>query len=295
MIENQKELFSNILSQLPIRVKSYEVIGNEYLIKDYSNDKYLLKIVDKSLYLSYLEISKLKHIRQAVFIEKKNDLYILVFKFPYYKSDRKAVLRKIIPILEAVFNETKFLVTLKKQNTKRLNSIYKVLDNKFSYFEIRIREIETSIIKDDISWLMLSNYNIILDAKMLLYDLQQDIFNLVDKNTEISYGIVFKKFNLEGYYNNKILPEFDIYLAPISMLYVRLYLEFNDDSLKDEIYNKIQKIDIFNKKYFIFMVIYIYILNINLDTFLNNYSIFSVIEALKGLKNFMNRFYTLLK
>lgn len=295
MTNYQNELFLRLAQQLPIRYKSYQLKGSDYFIIDLNNDSFLLKIINKNDYLIYLELIRLKKFSEAIFIKRVDHDYLLLFKYPYYKSELKPSLSKLFNILEGVYKESELLVSLKKEEFRKLNSIYKVLDNKFSYFELRIREIETSLIKDDMSWIILSNYYVLLDSKVILYDLQQDIFNLIDKNTEVSFGIILKDYDIKSLYNNKIIPSFNIYFGPISMLYLRLFFNFNEDSILELIYNKIQKLDVFNKKYFVFMAIYIYILNINFETFLNNTSISAILEVIKPLKKFIKKYYTLIK
>lgn len=295
MIRIQKELFLKLIHHLPIKYKSFEIKEDDYYIYDANDDTYLFKIVDKNRYLIYLEMSKMKYFNQAIFTKKVDNYYLLLFKYPYYKSEKKPVLKKVLEIIEGTFEDSKFLVLLKKEGFKKLNNIYKVLDNKFSYYELRIREIETKYIKTDSDWIILANYNILLDAKVILYDLQQDIFSLIDKQTEVYFGIIMKNYDLQGFHNNKIIPTLDLYFAPLSMAYLRVYFETDDFQIKEAIYNKIQKIDNFNKKYFVFMGIYIYILNINFDAFIGINSISSIVSVLKDLKKFMNKYYNLLK
>lgn len=69
---------------------------------------------------------------------------------------------------------------------------------------MRIREIETNPVKNDISWIILSKYNIILDAKLYLYDLQSDIFKAIDQKLIVPYGLVYRKIDLEIYNKQKL-------------------------------------------------------------------------------------------
>ena len=56
------------------------------------------------------------------------------------------------------------------------------------------------------SWVILSKYYNLLDARVYLYDLQQDIFSFIDKNNSVEYGLVFRQIGLDNFKNQWIEP-----------------------------------------------------------------------------------------
>ncbi len=256
------------------------------LIETKDNHKYLVKYVSAKEYQTYLDlITFSKRLKQSIYETKIQQGYLLFFEYESL-TEEQVQATKIVSILREVHEASSFEIKLKKEHMVNLNNIYKVLDNKFSYLEMRIREIETNPVKNDISWIILSKYNIILDAKLYLYDLQTDIFKAVDQGQILPYGIVYKKIYPEQYNKQRILPCFALYYAPISMLYCRCYLQLNADFLKDEV----KRLDPFNQKYFCFMCLYIMVLNVNLEVILNNYSISNYLLLTKKIRCFMASF-----
>jgi hypothetical protein len=160
---------------------------------------------------------------------------------------------------------------------------------------MRIREIELALIKDDVSWIILSKYHSILDAKIILYDLQTDIFKFIDKKTNIEYGLVFNDINFNIIDNGLIEPKFKFYYAPKGMLYARIFLLIDHQNVDEEFKKKILKLSTFDKKYFCFMVIYIYILNLNFSININNSNINLYINICKKIDNFIKEFNNILK
>lgn len=251
---------------------------------------YHLYFLTKTQYLTYMELAKSKAIEKCIFEFKEQDTYYLLFNSIENVSEDMAVLKKMLPLLEEVFHDFAFSITLKKEHFINLTNIYKVLDNKFSYFEIRIREIETAPIKNDISWVILSKYNIVLDAKMFLYDLQQDIFSFIDKNEVVEYGMLFRNVTKLNYKNGFIEPNFDVYYGPEAMLYCRLLFYFDHLNISAYIKERVQKLDTFNRKYFCFMCIYIYILNLNMDILLTPYNIGNYLQITRRISVFLKEF-----
>jgi hypothetical protein len=160
---------------------------------------------------------------------------------------------------------------------------------------MRIREIELSEFKNDISWMVLSKYHSILDAKIILYDLQTDLFKFIDKKTIIEYGLVFYDIDKNMYNNNEIEPKFKFYYAPKGILYARYYLLFDHLSLMEDFKKSVLKLSSFDKKYFAFMIIYVYILNVNLGIILNNSNINLYMNICKKIDYFIKEFSVILK
>ena len=156
---------------------------------------------------------------------------------------------------------------------------------------MRIREIELNPIKRDIDWIILSKYYILLDAKVYLYDLQQDIFKFIDKNEIVKYGLIPKVINQNRYNKEALLLDYNFYYGPISMLYVRKYMLLDGfDEIED-----INKLDSFNQKHFCFMYIYILVLNINLEIVMDIYSVSNYINITQKIKSFIFKYKALIE
>ena len=113
-----------------------------------------------------------------------------------------------------------------------------------------------------------------------------DIFKAIDKNQIVKYGLI-PKYIYKSYYSRQgLLPSFQLYYGPISMLYVRLYLSFDQFDVQEEV----KKMDSFNQKYFCFMVLYILILNLNLDIVSTNVSLSNYISITKKIRSFITAY-----
>ncbi len=264
---------------------------NYIIVKTTNNEIYLSRFVTNNEYQTYFNLLKYTDkIKTTVYEQKLGDGYLLFFDYEN-KTEEAVKSKRIVEILRIIFQKSSFEITLKKSHLNNINNIYKVLDNKFIYLEMRIREIETSYKKDDISWIILSKYNIILDAKIFLYDLQQDIFKAIDKSIIVNYGLIYKNIDINLYNNKKILPSFNLYYGPIGMLYCRMFLQLDEQN----IYDDVLKLDEFNQKYFCFMCLYILLLNINLEIILNNYSISNYLLVTKKIKSFILKYQNIMK
>lgn len=272
-------------------IKSKIKYKDYFIVKDSDNNKYLLQILDNINYQKYNDLIRYSNkIKKCIYNEKIDDLNYLYFL--YEDNTEYNIKAKLTSnILLEIFDSSSYELTLKKENIRNLNNIYKLLDNKFTYFEIRIREIELNPIKKDIDWIILSKYYILLDTKIYLYDLQQDIFKFIDKNEVVKYGLIPKNINQNLYSKETLLLDYNFYYGPISMLYVRMYLLLD----QYDMYDDINKLDSFNQKYFCFMYLYIMILNINLDVILNIYSLSNYVNITKKIKSFITKYKALLE
>jgi hypothetical protein len=276
----------------------YDVISvkeNKTILKDKTGLYYSLYRLDKNEYQAYIELMKSKYIKKDVYSYNDGNNYHVLFVNKINKSEDSAIINKFIVILDNIFNEYKYQITPQKMELKKLNNLYKLLDNKFNYLEMRIREIELSEFKNDISWMVLSKYHSILDAKIILYDLQTDLFKFIDKKTIIEYGLVFYDIDKNMYNNNEIEPKFKFYYAPKGILYARYYLLFDHLSLMEDFKKNVLKLSSFDKKYFAFMIIYVYILNVNLGIILNNSNINLYMNICKKIDYFIKEFSVILK
>ncbi|MDE6241688.1 MAG: hypothetical protein K2M08_04610 [Anaeroplasmataceae bacterium] len=273
-------------SNLPFEIVSSRPLKDYELIKTRNNEEYLCRFVTDKEYQTYLDLIRYtKRLKQAIYETRVRDGFLLFFEYENM-TEAKVKSDRIVHILREIHESSSFEITLKKEHLVNVNNIFKVLDNKFSYLEMRIREIEMNPIKNDVSWVILSKYNIILDAKIYLYDLQTDIFKAIDKKLIVPYGLLYRRIDQELYNKQRLLPSFDLYYAPISMLYCRCYLQLDVPNLVEEV----KRLDSFNQKYFCFMCLYIMILNVNLEVILNTYSTANYLLLTKKIRCFIASF-----
>ncbi|MDE7264398.1 MAG: hypothetical protein K2N64_07035, partial [Anaeroplasmataceae bacterium] len=168
MIDNPTRSYL-VSTNLPFAIESCSRYRDYELITTKTKEIYLCRFLTTLEYQYYLDLSTYtKRLKQAIYETKVADGFLLFFEYEGLTEDQVKTDR-IIQILREIYESSSFEITLKKEHLVNLNHIYKVLDNKFSYLEMRIREIETNPVKNDISWVILSKYNIILDAKLYLY------------------------------------------------------------------------------------------------------------------------------
>lgn len=263
MIEKTNALFSSLRGELPFNLEIKEIYTNYYLLMDKENIYYHLYTLDYKEYNIYQELKKSKYLKSSIFEKKYKDIYLILYRLKLIK-DKVFLADNRINLLNNIFKEYSHSVKLSKKNCSLLKNQTTILNNKFSYYEMRIRTIEMKRIKNDLDWVILSKYHILLDARLYLYDLLDDIFKYIDSNSEISIGLIFKNPFLTYFENEKIEPYLDLYYGPYGMMLARIYIEYsliNENALLDEI-KKLNRID---KVYFLYSTLYILILSFNFD------------------------------
>ena len=111
-----------------------------------------------------------------------------------------------------------------------------------------------------------------------------------DKKVNVEYGLVCKLNDIEIIKNGLIKPISEFYYAPISTYYARLYLLSNDEYVIKYIKKKLSNSFDFYKKHFCFYVLYIYILNININDVLSYNSLGAYLSILRQINFFLEEF-----
>ena len=156
-----------MISKLPFKVSIVNEFDNYFILNDHNFNKYILFKLNQLEYSIYYNLTLIDDvISKCIYDFVDNDSMYLLFDFNDTMTLDSVKSIKILDLLESVFNKSSYEVTLKKKSFNNLNKIYRILDMKYTYFEFRIREIETKIIKDDLSWIILSKYNILLDSRI---------------------------------------------------------------------------------------------------------------------------------
>ncbi len=195
--------------------------------------------------------------------------------------------------LSKVHDLTKFHIALKKDDNDKFMLIYKILDAKFSKLEMFIRTLETSNLKGDYTWLYLSRYMIILETKKIMFNLQKKISNNLAEKTDLIYAINKNKCSVNDYVNDTLInynsASFGFVVSDVAKFYVENdHINVEWYKLIDEWLNKYN--DIFYKLYFKFLVLYIYVLNLNTEDMLTYQSANNYIQITNKISKFCKDF-----
>ncbi len=263
----------------------------DYFLEDDNNTFFIVKEVNEKeiVILNNLK-KKNSNVLNNLFYYKNEKTYY-IYNCSLEILNEEAVMVKLLDKYIELIEKTKIPITLTKEDTKKMQSIYQILDNKFSYFELRIKEIELKYPKEDADWIILSNYHILLNTKMWMYDLQQALFKMLEKNIILDYGLVFKNMNQLQYQNNKLLPTGKFYYAPVSTMLARYYTTFDHLNIDlKSIKNILNQQEKFYKVYYMFFVNYLYILNLNFPIIIDIKNINNFLTITKKLKYFYENF-----
>lgn len=270
MMKSPEKLFLKLRNSLPIGLSYVSYYKNIIYLKDINNHKYTLYIFNKKQSKIINSLAKSKYILKPIYIYKENNDIYYLYEDIINKSSDNSLSKDILIAFKNIFKEFSFKNELDKYQASLLQSLFKVLNNRFTSLEFRIRELELKPKKYDLEWVILSKYHTILDARIYLYDLESDIFKMIDKKETIEFGLIFKDISSNNYKNGLVEPNFDVYYGPIGMMLARYYLALNHSIKDDEFIKVFKDIDTFNKKYFLFMTLYCLIINVTLDFKITN-------------------------
>lgn len=291
MTGNTIRSYLNLTDNFPFPVRVIKSLDGVDIVEDFQQNRYLILKLTKEMFLTYTDLTRysLSLAKSVYEIKDQNNIYLMFDGFDEMTEERVKWLR-LFPLLNQIFEKSSFEITLKKEHLRHLENLYRLLDHKFSYIEMRIRELETSPVKNDIHWVILSKYHILLDAKIYLYDLQQDLFHFIDQKQIVRYGLIYRKINEFLYHKGKILPCFDLYYGPLGMLCSRYYLSLPSTISSDFLKKEIDAMDEFNKKYFCFMTLYILVLNVHLEIQMQYYQTMGYLKMCTQIQRFMKEF-----
>lgn len=262
MNEIEKEINKKIENFQNISLKAKKIV--------IENENYIIKKSNKELdYLyDYLHGQNVNAVLYPVKkIQIKNSSYYL---YNYLEEINTPPSKKIYDLKEALrelHHKTQVLKTLKKANYKYLYRIYKKLDAKFKILEYYIREYEAKPTKDDTVWIILSKYYIFLDCKKELYRLQRKIHKAMEDKTAVYFALNHENPHLFHIINKIIVSLDNAKIGFISSDIAKVYIlneYINIDweefikSWLDEYEGEIYKV------YFKFLVLYIFILNVDI-------------------------------
>ena len=264
--EKIEQLFNDKLTKI-------EALTSKVTLLSFGNNKYIVKRVNvktKNIY-DFLASQKVEVVLYPFkqFIYEKEIFFVYKYVSEYEYPNEKKITDLINTVYE-LHQKTGFVVKTSDNLFKYFYRIYKNLDRIFQTLEILVRECEERTKKTDFDWVILSKYHIFLDAKKIMYQLQRKIHKYVDNHGNVTYALNHGNLNL-SHFKQKKLVSFDNGFTGIFVSdYAKLYVSLDDIEgvwFKD-IEEKIASYqNDFNKTYFKFLVLYIYIINLRISAF----------------------------
>lgn len=249
--------------ELNLKIESIEEITLRSRLINSFEGKYILKEMTPNEIDAYAYLAKTKyqHLRPLLKREIDNKVYYL---FNYIERDSKPQSKPILMLREMskLVKNTAVLEDCSAIDEFRFKKMVMITNERFNAIELFIRQIELQEIKNDDSWIYLSKYHIVLDAKREIYNLLKKLPRDAKKESltysflqgspmechfKDQYFLTFSKAR-RGYYVN------DLYKA-----YVELeYLSFDIKHELDKVLSSS-----FSKRYFKLMVLYTYIIGMD--------------------------------
>ncbi|MFI3329528.1 MAG: hypothetical protein R3Y05_03445 [bacterium] len=293
MTSNLNNLLSKYFEQQLIDINS--VTSNVTLFSVNSN-KYIVKLVTPKCNEVYNFIATEQVNCISYPLKKFQTKEGLYFLYKYEKELEFPVSKKAQQLLDALndlHKSTSYEKKLNKKNFKYLYRTYKKIDYKFQMLEMYIREAEVKQNKTDFEWIMLSKYNVFLDTKIIMYNLQKKIHNYIDDKISVTYSLNHGNPNLTHLYNKKLISFDNSYLGLCVSDLAKLYV--NCDHINVGWYSLIdQTLEQYNnnfyKIYFKFLVLYIYVINIDFDLIDLNNTCNKYIQLSRKISIFLENF-----
>ncbi len=255
-----KSDINNFIQKTP-NVYSLEVCNKKYILKLVSAKCIKINsfLVQENIDIVSLPFKKFKTKKGVYFLYE----YQVELDIP---NQTKA--KHLLELTNLLHDKTKYEKKLSSKNFKYLYRTYKKIDYKFQMLEMYIRESEIKNNKNDCDWILLSKYHVFLDAKIVMYNLQKKIHDYIDKKTNVLYSLNHGNPNISHIYNNKLISMDSSYLGLFVSDIAKLYI--NCDHINIDWYTLINEVlskydNEFYKIYFKFMVLYIYMINVDLN------------------------------
>lgn len=236
-----------------------------------NNKKYIIKLVSSKSNEIYNFITSQQVQSVSYPIKKFKTSDGMYFLYNYEQELNFPTLKKTQHLVDAInelHKSTSYEKKLNKKNFKFLYRTYKKIDYKFQILEMYIREAEVKQAKSDVEWIMLSKYNVFLDTKIIMYNLQKKIHSYIDDKISVIYCLNHGNPDINHLYNKKLISFDNAYQGLFVSDLARLYVEC--DHINLDWYTVINQIlnpygNNFYKVYFKFLVLYIYVINIDFD------------------------------
>lgn len=289
-------VFNLIEQKLQVQIISQNRITSNVVLFKTIDEEYILKSVNskcKEVY-DFLKSQEVANVNYPVLtLNTKEGLYYIYksltkYKYPIYKQ-----IGDFLESLDILHKSTAYEKKLSKKSFKYLYRTYKKLDYKFQLLEMYIRESEVKVDKTDYDWVVLSKYQVFLNVKPMMYDLQKKIHKYVDEEKPVIFSLNHGNPSLD-HIINKQLYSFDnaylgIFISDFAKAYVTLdHINVDWFTLIDELINPYGSN--FYKIYFKFLVLYIYIISLDFDLTNSNNACNKYIQIARKIAVFTKNF-----
>lgn len=266
-----------------------EISDNLTLQTIIAHDKenyYVIKDISKIEYTNYLKVKndKLPFLKPLKIAKYENHTYFL---YNYYENHQSIyeVYDGILKTISLLHKKTAKKVPQPKMAEIKYKKIALIANDRFNMLEMKIRNIELNPVKNDLSWIYLSKYHIILDIKLEIYKMIKRLKMIKD---DVEVGINHGFPSQVHFFNNSFISYKYLKEGVIENDLYKVFLDF--DSLEINHLEIIDKYldEKYSKKYFKLMVLFSYLLMCDIEP---NYTCASkYIKLTNKISRFMYQF-----
>lgn len=268
-----------------------KITNKTFLFNDFDQSFILKEQTDKSNEIySYIKSQNIDNILTPIdSIDLENHKY---YKLPFIEDINYPLSKKVHDLkeeLSTIHRKTAITKKIKKAEIKKFYQISLILNNKFQLLDELVVSSELEENKTDYNWVILSKYNIILECKKHMYYIQKRITNYISQNESVIYTLNHGLPFINHLINKKIISidkaKIGIVSSDIAKFYIcNEYINIDWNTFINswlEEYNK----DIY-KDHFQFLVLFVFILNIKIDS--NSYeTMTSYLQITMKIKKFL--------
>ncbi len=260
-----------------------KISENEYFLKVNNVNYYLTKSKTNYEFLFAASVNSICYpvrINSKYYLKLNNVCYNLFLVENSLKYPEKNKVLDLMHCLKEIHTKTEVKKRISPETAiPRMKKMYETLSGKFNRIENFIQIIESKNEYSDLDYLILNRNYILLDIKNYLAKLQSKILDKIEKGLEITvslnhfnptlYDLIDKRIHINS--NVMTIPVVDI-----ALFYINLnYIDFN---IKEEIIEWLAPYDDFYYLYFKYLVLYIYIHRLPLNTIHGYIEVVNVIE-----------------
>lgn len=266
-----------------------EIFDNITLQTIIAHDKenyYVIKDISKIEYTNYLKVKndKLPFLKPLKIAKHENHTYFLYNYYENHQSIYEAY-DEILKTISLLHKKTAKKVPQPKMAEIKYKKIALIANDRFNMLEMKIRNIELNPVKNDLSWIYLSKYHIILDIKLEIYKMIKRLKMIKD---DVEVGINHGFPSQVHFFNNSFISYKYLKEGVIENDLYKVFLDF--DSLEINHLEIIDKYldEKYSKKYFKLMVLFSYLLMCDIEP---NYTCASkYIKLTNKISRFMYQF-----
>lgn len=266
-----------------------EIFDNLTLQTIIAHDKenyYVIKDISKIEYTNYLKVKndKLPFLKPLKIAKHENHTYFLYNYYENHQSIYEAY-DEILKTISLLHKKTAKKVPQPKMAEIKYKKIALIANDRFNMLEMKIRNIELNPVKNDLSWIYLSKYHIILDIKLEIYKMIKRLKMIKD---DVEVGINHGFPSQVHFFNNSFISYKYLKEGVIENDLYKVFLDF--DSLEINHLEIIDKYldEKYSKKYFKLMVLFSYLLMCDIEP---NYTCASkYIKLTNKISRFMYQF-----